>query len=211
MKYTVSLIESDAVIIKKILQALAPLVQQRIERSMSQIDTDLKNIVRNAISSQQEYLSLTSSNGQLRLEFGITDPGLVDGAIDALVSTSITRINSIRATGKGIVGGFTIEFMPDNAILSIAKSFSVITEKGAQLPWLQWLLFNGISPIIKDYDVVLMPNPRSRTGGAIMTKSSSAWRVPPEYAGIPGNNWITKAVDDIEKPIIAIFNKYIGD
>lgn len=209
MQYSVSLVESDAVIIKRILEALAPLVQQRIDRALPKIDADLKNVIRNAISSQQEYLSLTSSNGQLRLEFGIADPGLVDRAIDALVSTSITKINKVKAVGGRLTGGFSISFMPDNAVLSVSQQFSVITEKGTQLPWLQWLLFYGISSIVKDYDVVFEPNPRSRTGGAIMKPSSSAWRVPPEYAGVSGNNWITKAVDDLENPIIAIFNKYI--
>lgn len=209
MQYNVSLVESDAVIIKRILEALVPLVQQRIDKALPKIDMDLKNVIRNAIASQQEYRSLTSSNGQLRLEFGIADPGLVDRAIDALVATSIIKINKVKSVGARLTGGFSISFMPDNAVLSVSQQFSVITEKGTQLPWLQWLLFYGISSIVKDYDVVFEPNPNSRTGGAIMRPSSSAWRVPPEYAGVPGNNWITKAVDDLEKPIIAIFNKYI--
>lgn len=211
MQYKLSLIESDAQIIKKILEALVPLVQTKLDVAIQKINVDLKNLIKNAIASQQEYNSLTSANGQLRLEFGISDTSLVDNAISALVETAIVKNKKIRTSGRGLTGGFTIELMPDNAILSIAKTFSVITEKGTALPWLQWLLFNGISPIIKEYEVEFGPNPRSRTGGAVMVPSSSVWRVPPDYAGVAGNNWITKTIDDLEKPIINIFNKHIKD
>ena len=60
------------------------------------------------------------------------------------------------------------------------------------LHWLQWLLEKGDTIIIDSYEY----SPRSgfgRSGGGSM-KLGGSWRVPPEYAGTPENNFISDSL-----------------
>jgi hypothetical protein len=88
------------------------------------------------------------------------------------------------------------------------------SNSGKSLHWLEWLSLAGDKTIIKDYDIVYGPNKRSRTGLAIMRSQSGArWKVPSEFAGNIGDNWITRSIDSISDSIdIAIqsgFNNFI--
>lgn len=209
MKYFLSLVESDAQINQSILNNLAPLVQKKIDQAIPKIINEAKVLIKNRLIFQQEYYSLTSPNGKLRLEFGIAEVSLVDNAIDAFLDTLFISNNKIIVKGRGLSGGFSLNFMPISAISSIANAFSVITEKGQSLPWLKWLLLDGIDLIVKDYDVIFGTFPSSRTGGAIMVESKKSWRVPPEFAGTIEDNWIIRSIDGIEKNISSIFIKNI--
>ena len=50
----------------------------------------------------------------------------------------------------------------------------------------------------KDYEVLLGPNPRSRTGMAIMVSSNSDYRLPAKFAGTESNNWVYRAISKID-------------
>ena len=81
--------------------------------------------------------------------------------------------------------------------------------KGYTLPWLEWLLLQNNSPIIKNYEVEYGASPYSRSGLGIMVPSDQDWRVPPEFAGSQDNNWTTRAVGRSEAQIYKLIQQSI--
>jgi hypothetical protein len=73
-------------------------------------------------------------------------------------------------------------------------SGSYSTEKGQRIPWFEWLTELGDRVIVRDFDSEGGHSKQSRTGDMIMVKGGG-WRVPPQHAGSPGDNFITKAID----------------
>ena len=211
MKFSCKLKESDSYIRQNILQLLAKDMDRLFKKSIVQIEARIKILLKETLRQQPEYLSLVNTNGDLRLNFGIPDVSVVDAAISDFVGASSFQNKPIKISTVGLVGGFSLQFIPYDAIESAARSTSVITEKGQSLPWLSWLLFEGTSPIVRDYDVQISNNPYSRTGGAIMVPSSRNWRVPSAYAGTVSNNWITRAIENIDKDIYSIIENTIRE
>ena len=68
-------------------------------------------------------------------------------------------------------------------------------------------VIRGCKILIKNYTVKFGPNNRSRTGFAIMVGSDENWRVPPEFAGTKTNNWITRALENVEDKVVGLMIK----
>ena len=86
---------------------------------------------------------------------------------------------------------------------------SVIDDDGYVLPWLEWLLLEGQSIIVKNYEVLYTKSASSRSGMALMQPSKSSWRVPSQFAGTEKNNWTTRAINSVEDNIYIIIQKNI--
>jgi hypothetical protein len=90
-------------------------------------------------------------------------------------------------------------------VLGNESAIVVDSVSGITLPWLEWLLLYGGKIIVKNYKVRMGSNRNSRTGMAIMVESEgNNWRVPPEFAGILTNNWVTRAINKLDDKIISI-------
>lgn len=205
-KVTVTLVDSDAKIGNNILKALKPQVENYFRNAFNSIKNQLPQIVIKAIRSAPEYDSLIS--GELKAEFGLPDS-------DSRVSAIIDKWNKlefsykrVKISGQSLVGSFSLNMIREDYtdVLSM-EAASFVTEKGSQLNWLEWLLLYGSQTIIKDYDVVLGADPRSRTGMAIMKGvKSGKWGVPPQFAGTQNDNWITRAIDSADQQILDLLN-----
>jgi|688.fasta_scaffold434469_2 hypothetical protein len=209
MRFSCKLLNSDSYIRQNILQLLAKDVNNVFKRSVVSIEAKIKILIKDALRQQPEYLSLVNSAGDLRLNFGIEDMSIVDSAISNFAGSSSFDYKPVKISTVGLIGGFSVNFLPQSAIESASSSSSVITEKGQSLPWLSWLLYEGTSPIIRDYDIQIGNNPYSRTGGAIMVPSKRNWRVPASYAGTITNNWITRAIENKDSEIYSIIENTI--
>lgn len=209
MKINIKLLDSNNKINKQILSILSNEINRVFNLSLSTILISIKDIVKMAIISQPEYASLKT--GQLRLEFGIPDTSIIDSVIDSMIDTTIITIKKPKITSDRISSGLVIEFLNDSDLQSITDSSnSFVYDKEYSLPWLKWLLFEGVRPIIKQYSVKVGPNKNSRTGMAIMTESNLSWNVPSQFAGNRSNNWITRAVDNIDdNKIISVIQQEI--
>jgi hypothetical protein len=106
----------------------------------------------------------------------------------------------MKISGNKLSGGFLVTFLDDAQLENIMNSsYGMVNDvKGYSLPWLKWLLSEGVKPIVKGYSVRLGPNKASRTGMAIMVESPSSWSVPAQFAGNKSNNWITRSINDID-------------
>lgn len=211
MNIAFKILESDKQISQLIINELSKQVLDLLNQSIKTILTKTKDVIKLAIISQPEYSSL--KNGSLRLELGIPDTSVVDNIVDSISNTTNITIKPIKISQNKLSGGFLITFLDDTQIQAIINSTdaSVNDIKGYSLPWLKWLLLEGVKPIVKEYSVKLGPNKASRTGMAIMVKSPSSWGIPAQFAGNKNNNWITRSINDIdENKILSIIKEEVN-
>lgn len=203
--------ESTGEINKKILEALLPQVEKYLKKLFNKVSEQIKVVVIEAIKQAPEYQSLLT--GQLKAEFGLPDSEARVNSIINVWNNLTVEYKDTKISRGSLYGGFKISMIPkdfSNVLTLEASSFT--TEKGTQLNWLEWLLLFGNKTIIKDYTIQLGPNPRSRTGMAIMKgQLAGKWSVPNSYAGTANNNWITRAIDSADDAINEILSKALTD
>lgn len=207
MKIQFKILEKNKEIERKILDALLPEIADVMKIASKNITKNIKEIVAAAIQTSPEYISLVS--GSLKAEFGIPDPE------NRLVELLNFWINNIKISfqpatisNSKIKSSFRLELIRSDLSDVLGSDVSVVIDglSGKSVYWLEWLSLAGDKSILKDYTIVYGASRRSRTGLAIMRpQSGSRWKVPPEFSGTIGNNWITRAIDsasdDIEKAI----------
>lgn len=201
MRFTTQLLESDLQINNLILKSLLTDVQKYFKKLENKIEPDIKRIVKTAIVESREYQSIIS--GKLRQQFGLPDGQSRLSEIVAVWERIKVETKLPKIKGGQISGSIQIFMIKSDYsdILNLPAS-TLVTEKGEQLNWLNWLLLAGDKTIIKDYEVVIGPNKNSRTGDAIMKKKvSGKWKVPSEFSGTIKNNWITRVLDSVSSDI----------
>ena len=198
MRLSLNLLESDSQIKQQILESIRDVLDSAIAKSLNKIQQQFKIMIVEAIKREPEYMSL--KNGQLRYELVIADSSMIDRAVDEICEGQLTR-SPVKATSRGVSGGVKyIIIGADKVDRAMEGSNGLVQDaKGYTLPWLKWILTKGTATIVKNFDVKLGPNPNSRTGMAIMVESSESWSVPAQFAGISDNNWITRAIDNINE------------
>lgn len=181
-------IEKEAIAeLGKVMRSAIPAIRSRVV-----------NIVSHALRVAPEWTSLVS--GELRSHLGITDAGpVLESILRAITdNVTITQKSALDLTVEVLRNGYTeILQVPGISYQS----------KGGAVPWLDWLLFKGDNVILAGVSINLNRRTRkaSRTGSAIMvqrTKTSGNWRMPAEFSGTSSDNWITRALRDVE-PLIA--------
>ncbi len=201
MNISLKILETDAQITGAILLALKPQVKDLINKSIPKMESSVRSMIYQALLNEPEYESLKS--GRLKYEFGLPNETDIENIIELLSNTVNITQDAFKSSSLGLSIGLKLTALEKNAEPAISSpSSSVMDSKGGYtLPWLEWLLFKGTQPIVKNYSVKLGANPYSRSGMAIMVESNKNWRVPSEFAGSVTNNWITRAVDKIEDQI----------
>lgn len=196
MKISLNLIETDSEINKAILNSLLPQTTNYMDKVISYIKNNLSSIIIENILSQPEYESL--ENGVLKAELGIPDASIrVNELINIWVNNIQIDYNSPKIVNNQIKSKFSIKMIRANFkdVLGTTNAEVVDYNTGSIVPWLRWLLLDGTSILVDNYEVVLGPNYRSRTGLAIMRKGDNkSWSMPSEFAGTIDNNWITRAI-----------------
>lgn len=202
LKFSLKLLENNSTISQEIAKALLPDVTKYFNSLVSRMKETIPNIVVDNIINQPEYSALISGN--LQYELGITNPASrVSEIIATIRSGSIISIKSPKVISNKISASIKLQMIQKDFsdLLSIGSS-SFTTEKGSQIDWLRWLLLEGDSVIISNYNFILGANEASRTGGGIMRQlNGGSWRIPPEYAGNINNNWITRGLDSATSQI----------
>jgi len=178
------------------------------------------------IRTSSEYRSLVSPQGALHLDFGLGElggdwEGIADAVtalreiVDLVIDGVKVTIND-RKTGDDFVIGIKITLLEniDNIVNSPAGKYVSINSKGnyAEVPWLEWLLVGGSSPVIIGYQVFYddyseKGNNPSRTQHAIMVKGER-FSVDSRFAGTKNNNFITRAAEDMNEEISDLIDKY---
>lgn len=202
MRLSIKLLESNQEINDKILQALMPQVDDYLKTRLNKLRRMLPPMLRDIIQNTPEYNSLIG--GQLQYEFGMPDPGVkLANIIDIWTNNIHIEYNGPTIVSNKLRASFSASLIRRNFDDVLSSDYALVIDnlRGYQLPWLEWLLLEGNKTIIKKQEVVIGPNKFSRTGNAIMRQSSRSWKVPSEFAGTIGDNWITRAIDNAQSEI----------
>lgn len=202
MNINLKILENDSEIQKRLLKALLPDVRKYMNKVITNLKNKLPNIINDAIKAAPEYASILT--GKLRAEFGIADPGpKLAGLLDIWSKNIDIQYQNPQISSNQIKSNFSISMIRIDFSDVLYSDFAQVidNERGYSLPWLQWLLLEGNKTLVKNYQVVFGPNPRSRSGYALMTPSKKSWKVPSEYSGTQTNNWITRAIDAAQNDI----------
>lgn len=196
---SLKILESNSQIKDKIYEAIVQELNKRVFKNKNNVTTRLQNAVKRWVGAQPEIASLraNSSAGSLGAQFGLTSATsdmIADIIISAVAGSMVVKIQPIKKTLKGTL---EINFQRDDFInLLSLQSGHVLTEKGTDLHWLDWLLIKGDTAIITGYTYI--PGPLGRSGGGEMN-IGGLWRVPPEFSGTITNNFITRSFKGTEK------------
>lgn len=206
----ITIIESETEITRRILKALLPQVDQYFKKVFNKCESQIVDIVMQAITSSATYNSLIS--GQLKAEFGLDNASNRVSEILNFWQNLTVEYKKPVIQKNQIIASFNLSMIKaDYSDVFGSAAATVSTEKGARLEWLQWLLLFGDKTIIREYNVQLGPNPNSRSGNGIMVSSKGGrWNVPPAYAGTPKKNWITNAIDSAESSIMNLLSSSLG-
>ena len=170
--------------IDRILTIARPVIQNRIS-----------NLLRTAIETSQTIQSLES--GKLQVDFGLTD-GAASAATVDIVNAVVSSVNVFfQKSRRGkTLGNLVIQIDPATVSAVVqASPHGIYDSNGHQITWLNWLMTRGTQVIIDDFEVVSTDyDDKSRSGGGFMLPTNGVFRVDPEFAGTPGDNFITKAI-----------------
>jgi hypothetical protein len=192
------ILDSNEEIETKILKAIAVKLNNKIEGQINRIRDDISINIVKFLQETATYESLVF--GELALHFGLPVRDRQQ-RIDAILNTVGRNIEieyrPIKVVGKNFITnlqiGVLIKYFVD--ILSMSEAY-VYTSKGYELPWLEWLLLRGDAIIVSNHEIKFFEN-KGRSGNAIMIKNNAGiWRVPIQYSGTIGSNWLIRAFTD---------------
>lgn len=192
---------------KKVERALSERLNASLRKNRPRVENRLRGLIPGWIKSSPEIVSLNSEGlqGSLNAQFGLY-PGQAAAATAAIVAGVITSVNvvvrplSTKLNVRSVVE-FTVQPITYENLLSIPEGVVIQETNGKILPWLDWLLNLGNTVIVGGYSYT--PENLGRSGGGTMNPGVG-WRVPPQYAGVPGDNFISRALANREKEIVPI-------
>lgn len=209
MKFSLQLLESNNEIVKNILVSLRDHLSVVFDKSKKNVLRPVQDKIKIAIESQPEYGALLS--GQLKYELGIPSPDFVRSIIDIWVQSIEIQSSAVTISGNSLSGGFSINAIQStyNDVLSSSQAVIIDKYTGSQIPWLEWLLLRGGDILVAEYEVKMGPNPRSRTGQAVMVSSNQNYSIPAKYAGTERNNWVYRAISSLDDSILDIIRNEV--
>lgn len=206
---SVKLLDSVNSIEKKINQAIATHMNNKLSINSNSIINNIKLYIPIWLKKQPEMLSLVdNSPGSLRGAFGITKNG--SNIIDSIISSVVDSLTfSFKKFDDNLNGDLIINIQPTTFQNLLALSDGSVIYQDGTLHWLEWLLLRGDEIIVAGYQY----NPtsglgRSKLGNMI---DGASFRVPPQYSGTIDNNFVTRALNGKEQidQIIKIITSYI--
>lgn len=195
-------LKDTANFLKDVLKGFTELINKDLAKRKRTIEQDIRAIVLKEVYDSPELSALR--NGKLSFDLGLPeseDPSpLIARAVADTVSVSKPNF---RVNGRNIVGNYRIEIQPQDFSNLLSQSFgSVITEKGQELPWLAWLLVEGDSIIVANWQVQY--GNFGRSGGAQMIPGG-AFTVDARFSGTIDDNFVTRSLRRSNDEILKTF------
>lgn len=207
--------EFTAGVLKEIELQLRPLFIKIASRFLPIV----QSIVRNSIVGSDTYRQLLPG-GVLYHQIG--NPNIESNLleiVDIIIQNIEVNVIPVVVRGVQFSGSIQIRILRDdyNDILSASGAKFTYTNKKGEvhtLEWLDWLLTRGQgATIVSNFHFLGKTSKYSRTNFGIMGKGGS-WAIPTIYGGSRNDNWLTKAIhnieDEIEKTIEQEFRTTFG-
>tara|TARA_R110000737_G_C14589605_1_gene487264 strand:- start:382 stop:1014 length:633 start_codon:yes stop_codon:yes gene_type:complete len=189
---------------KEIEKEVSLRLKSSINNITESIEIALQTLVKLRLYEAPEVDSLAS--GELRYQFG-----LVDGAsrISNIIDMWAESVEVRYVSGFGKLGGISISMGDNDYSKALSMSDAEFTtENGTPLEWLRWLLLEGDTRIVNNYQ--FRSGRRGRAGGGIMaSRQNSSWGVPSQFAGTDNNNFATRALESMQDEIDVIVRREI--
>lgn len=179
-----------------IFKEIQNFVKKRSSNIVDRIKSRIKDTVQFQIENSPEYLAV--QNGILRGELGLPDAS----AIQRITSIWVNNISVVFSQSGNNFGVFKIGIIQSdyNDVLSspdASFSYSSAFTSGT-IEWLRWLLLEGTNVLVTSYDFV--PSGKGRTGmGTMVYSQTGSWTVPSQYAGISSDNFVLRALSEIDQ------------
>lgn len=196
---------------KELMKIIRDELNRAFREAEPKINEKFRSMLLDEIRNCKEFASLRDDSPRsLKGEFGVVDPEeRINALLDLWSKQFYIQHNNIVLSNNGLSGGFDI-FAIDPEYREASEIGKFVSENGFTVPWLEWLALAGNKYVIANYHVRFGRIPKSRTGLALMIKSSKAnYRVNPSFSGKVDNNFITRAFGKITGVIPSIINQEI--
>lgn len=207
---TLKLLGSDASITKTIHTAIAKSINELISKKKRKVEAKLRRAVRFWITATPEMQSLMEKGipNSLNSQFGLRNidaKGAVEAIVSSIVNSAEIKISKIN---NKLTGKIEFNFQPSDLrnLLGLSEGH-VVTEKGQDLHWLDWLLTKGNSTVIIGYTYSTSGDGRSGVGSM---KKGGSFRVNPQFSGTVNNNFITRSLVSREQKVISILSEVLS-
>lgn len=183
-------------------------VMSNINKITNNSKSKISSIILSALNNSSTVQSLLS--GKLRDDFG-----LFGNVVDVTISNIVKHISENiklqvnQSTTAGSILVISVELLPGDFNKIVSLPGGSIPSRGGPVDWLEWLLTKGTQVVIADYWIYTNAKGFTRSGGSsIMRKIESTprdpFRVDPNYAGTPDDNFITRSLEPFHKDIISV-------
>ncbi len=194
------------------LFTLRKIADRAFSKAAPIIETKARLVLARTISESPVIDSLL--NGKLMVDFGLTSEiaRSATNQIIAQISKDVT-VKLQPAKDKNTIGSLIFIVPPISSALAASISDGRYISQGqyggGEVTWLEWLLTKGTTVILDDFEVVQTVDydDRSRSGGGFTIKTGVGFRIEPPFAGIEGDNFLTRAIALATNEIQAIIKK----
>jgi hypothetical protein len=199
----IQLVDSVNVIRQRINKAIAEKVNASLIKKRPTITNKLQIMIKRWVSAQPEMIELkTGGKGSLSSQLGLragTENTITNKIIDTIARSTHVDFKNVDSNLRkgGLILKCQLESFSD--LLSMPEGFIEDNSSVGNLHWLQWLLTEGHRVIVVGYRYEGVSG-FGRSHGGVMSEGGS-WRVPPQYAGVLGDNFVTRALSNREKDI----------
>lgn len=187
-------------------------IQSRLLRAIPFLEKILPTEIRERINNSDVMNELRS--GQLRYDLGLKpeEVQIMSEKIPETISKNIIVRVDVHPQESSV--SLIVEMIKDGLeeLLALPEASFIQTytrNTPEEIRWLEWLLTKGDNIIVYEHCVWYTPgNPNSRSGGAVTAKPGS-FRIRPQWSGVEDNNFITRALEDIDDFVYDIVNQFL--
>lgn len=183
----------------KLIRSNLPIIENATKKNAS-------SIILASLNNSETVQSLLS--GSLRDDFGLFG-NTVQITVNNIVKYIANNIKVNIQQSKKNRSEYTISvsLLKMNDIKNLIEvPLGSFPSKGGMVNWLEWLTTKGTQVILGDYFIYPFAKGKTRSGGTkVMQKiasSSQPFRVDPKHAGNENDNFIRRAILDVEDEII---------
>ena len=191
---SIQLLDSVSDISSKVNKALALEINKKLSANKLSILSRCKMLVNKWILDSPEVQSLASSNPfSLAGLFGIpifSQSYIREYISEAVANSTTIELKKFDSNLSG--GGLSVFFQPSSFTNLLGLSEGHVLDSGLDLHWMKWILQYGDTTIVTSYSYDPTTG-RGRSGLGTMT-IGGGFRVPPEFSGTMGDNFITRSL-----------------